>query len=171
MYFGIFDEETVTNLSLQGDRPILIRIFSPNTSIEEHTIIENKDDYIDILELYLKDYVEEPSSSELNDIFKKLNNFILNKDFDEVIVHCTMGISRSPAIMICIAKILQHKFFEEVIKEYFKAYNRYIVQKFEEYPYQVKNIEITRLLIETPMYRLQDHTLEYDEEGSIILRR
>ena len=170
MYFGIFDEDTVTDLSLQGNRPILIRVFSPNTSIEEHTIIKNKDDYIDILELYLKDYVDEPTENELNDIFKKLNDFILSNDFDEVIVHCTMGISRSPAIMICIAKILQHKFFEEVIKEYFKAYNRYIVQKFEEYPYQVKNVEIKRLLREAPI-RLLDRPLEFEDDESISLKR
>ena len=77
---------------------------------------------------------------------EKLNNFILENDFDEVITHCAFGLSRSPAIMICIAKILENKFFEDVVKEYFKAYNRYIVKKFEEYSYKVKNIEITRLL-------------------------
>lgn len=170
MYFGIFDEDTVTNLSLQGNRPILIRIFNPNTHVEEHTVIQNKDDYIDILELYLKDYVEESSSTELNDIFKKLNNFILSNDFDEVIVHCTMGISRSPAIMICVAKIIQHEFFEEVIKEYFKAYNRHIVKKFEEYPYQVKNMKVKVLFREGPRRKIHN-PLEFDDDGSIILRR
>ena len=100
----------------------------------------------------------------------RLRPFILSNDFDEVIVHCTMGISRSPAIMICIAKILQHKFFEEVIKEYFKAYNRYIVQKFEEYPYQVKDVEIKRLLREAPI-RLLDRPLEFEDDESIILKR
>ena len=170
MYFGIFDEDTVTNLELKGEKPILVRIFSPDMPDEEKTIIENEEEYINILELYIKDYVEEPSSTELNDIFEKLNNFILENDFDEVITHCAFGLSRSPAIMICIAKILQNKFFEDVIKEYFKAYNRYIVKKFEEYPYKVKNIEITRLLRETPVYRL-DRPLEFEEDGSIRLRR
>ena len=170
MYFGIFDEDTVTNLELKGEKPILVRIFSPDMPDEEKTIIENEEEYINILELYIKDYVEEPSSTELNDIFEKLNNFILENDFDEVIVHCAFGLSRSPAIMICIAKILENKFFEDVVKEYFKSYNRYIVKKFEEYPYKVKNIEITRLLRETPIYRL-DRPLEFEEDGSIRLRR
>lgn len=170
MYFGIFDEDTVTNLELKGEKPILVRIFSPDIPDEEKTIIENEEEYINILELYIKDYGEEPDENELNDIFEKLNNFILENDFDEVITHCTFGLSRSPAIMICIAKILENKFFEDVVKEYFKAYNRYIVKKFEEYPYKVKNIEITRLLRETTIYRL-DRPLEFEEDGSIRLRR
>lgn len=171
MYFGIFDEDTVTNLQLKGNKPILVRIFSPNKKDEEKTIIENKEDYVDILELYIEDYVEEPDENELNDIFEKLNNFILENDFDEVITHCGFGLSRSPAIMICIAKILQNKFFEDVVKEYFKVYNRYIVKKFEEYPYKVKNMEITRLLRETPIYNPHIRPLEYDKGGSIRLRR
>ena len=170
MYFGIFDEETVTNLSLHGNKPILIRIFNQNSSIEEHTVIQNEEDYINILELYLKDYVEDPNQNELNDTFEKLNDFILNNDFDEIIVHCTMGISRSPAIMICIAKMLKNKFFEDVVKEYFKAYNRHIVKSFEEYPYKVKELEIKSLLRESPI-RKPVSSLEYNEEGHILLRR
>jgi len=141
MHFGIFDEERVRNLMLSGNRPILIRIFSPNTSKEEQTIIRNEDSYIGILELYLKDYVENPKQNELKEIFEKLNQFILENCFDEVIVHCSMGISRSPAIMICIAKILNNYEMEKIIKEKFRFYNKLIVKEFEKYPYVIKKFE------------------------------
>lgn len=38
---------------------------------------------------------------------KKLNQFILENDFDEIAIHCSAGISRSPAIGLCVAKILK----------------------------------------------------------------
>lgn len=40
---------------------------------------------------------------------KKINEFILNNDFDEILVHCTAGISRSPAVMSYIDLILDDK--------------------------------------------------------------
>lgn len=153
MHFGIFDEERVRNLTLSGNRPILIRIFSPNTSKQEHTVITNKDSYIGILELYLKDYVENPKQNELKESFEKLNQFILENDFDEVIVHCSMGISRSPAIMICIAKMLNNSKLEEYIKRNFRLYNRIIVKELERFSYTVKD--------------LKDETFLYDEQSNI----
>ena len=71
-----------------------------------------------------------------------LNNFILENDFDEVVVHCSLGISRSPAIMICVAKILNNLELENKIKEKYKYYNQYIVRIFQSFNYQIKYIEL-----------------------------
>ena len=58
-YFGIFNETAVTNLKLNRKKAILIRIFEPNCSSNEHYKIYNEASYQAILELYLYDYVKE----------------------------------------------------------------------------------------------------------------
>lgn len=95
-YFGIFDEKSVCNLKLKGEKTILIRILEPNNITK--IPINNIDDYIDVLELYIYDYVNKVNDNILNKNFFLLNQFILNNNFDEIIVHCSLGISRSPAI-------------------------------------------------------------------------
>lgn len=139
MYYGIFDEKKVTNLNLKGNKSILIRIFDPNSTT--HPKIINELDYQKILELYIPDYVTKPETKELEEIFTKLNKFILDNDFNEIIIHCSMGISRSPAIMICIARIINNTKLEQEIKEKYRFYNKFIINEFKNYPYITKNLE------------------------------
>lgn len=139
IYFGIYDEISVTKLSLKGKNSVLIRIFEPNSNNITHPLIINHSDYKDILEVFLFDYVTSPKSHELDTVFKKINNFVLTNNFDEIIIHCSLGLSRSPAIMICIAKILNNHSLEQTVKEKYKHYNKFIVKEFENYPYIQKS--------------------------------
>lgn len=146
-YFGIFNETAVKNLKLNGKKSILIRIFEPNSFTSEHYQILNATSYQAILELYLHDYVKEIRENTLNEEFLKLNKFILQNDFDEIIIHCTLGVSRSPAIMICVAKILKNIELEIWIKNKFQHYNQYIVSSFEKFLISLKIFVIIILFI------------------------
>lgn len=143
-YFGIFDERRVSSIELNSSRSILVRILEP--SGDRKYFIKNISNYNNVLELYLPDYVNATKKEELDEIFEKLNNFILDNDFDEVIVHCSLGISRSPAIMICIAKILDNVGLENFVKEKFRFYNRFIVDAFDRYEYNIKKIEDNKFI-------------------------
>lgn len=143
MYFGIFNDYNVTNVKLKGTNSLLIRILEP-TGTKKNNII-NISEYKDVLELYLHDYVKKVNLNEIEEEFFELNNFILDNNFDEIIVHCSLGMSRSPAIMICIAKILKIEELENIIKNNYKFYNKYIVDSFTKYNFITKdnsNIEI-----------------------------
>jgi len=150
MYFSICNDVNVRNYNLNGKRSILIRCLEPdylNSGIPYN--INNIDKYVDILELYIYDYSSEVKENKFVFDIKKallLNKFILSNDFDEIVVHCSMGISRSPAIMICIAKILNNKDLEDIIKDKYKFYNRDIVDFFEKSDYLKKDIFIEEIL-------------------------
>lgn len=146
MYIGIFNEYNVTNINLKGKKTILIRILEP--SGDKKTQIKNISNYIDVLELYLPDYVKKPNLNEIDETFNELNNFILDNDFDEIIIHCSLGLSRSPAIMLCIAKILNNKVLETIIKNNYKFYNKYILDAFMKCPYIVKDNYIKDIIYE-----------------------
>lgn len=146
MYIGIFNEYNVTNINLKGKKTILIRILEPTG--DKKTQIKNISNYIDVLELYLPDYVKKPNLNEIDETFNELNNFILDNDFDEIIIHCSLGLSRSPAIMLCIAKILNNKVLETIIKNNYKFYNKYILDAFMKYPYIVKDNYIKDIIYE-----------------------
>lgn len=134
MYFGISNCESIKKVQLKGQKTILIECLSASEYLNMEPI-PNIDEYSAILRLYVKDtdYFDLENA-------KMLNDFIVNNDFDEVIAYCALGISRSPAIMICVAKILQSQLMETTIKENYKFYNKYIVTEFEKHPYQYKNI-------------------------------
>ena len=138
-YFGIFDERRVCNIELNGRNSILIRILEANGG--RKLPIKNIGDYSAILELNIFDYVKNEYEADLEDIFKRLNNFVLENDFDNIIVHCSLGIARSPAIMVYVAKILGNIELENFVKENFRFYNKFIVNAFEKYNYKVKIID------------------------------
>lgn len=143
MYYSIYDHYRVENLKPNGNKPILIRILNPNTDNDPFSSFKYIGVYKDVLELYFDDiqhnkiYEKSEYYFSLKDM-KKLNDFILKNDFDEVVVHCTLGLSRSLAIMICIAKILNSNTLEQLVVSKFKIYNKSLVNIFEKYPYQIK---------------------------------
>lgn len=143
MYFGIYGEDEADNIDLSGNKPILIRINGSR-------VLKNDEKYSAILNLDIYDIVslnnltDEFYHQMLNTFFK-LNDFLINIDFDEIIVHCAMGISRSPAIMICIARILSCYELEKEVKDNFKFYNKFIVDLFDSYPFIKKNINIRKI--------------------------
>ena len=134
MYLALMDEKRIKNFKPNGNNPILIRIFNPNSDIESFDDIKYIDCYKSVLGLYMKD-ITSMDNIDLEESFKLLNKFILDNNFDEIVIHCSMGISRSPAIMICIARILNNSMLEEEIKSRYKCYNRYIVDQFDNFKY------------------------------------
>ena len=146
MYFGIYDDMTVRKLELKGSKSILIRILEP--SYLKNGIpyeIKNLDKYVNVLELYFDDIqiprLQRKSVFFTNEMAKKLNQFILENDFDEIVIHCNAGISRSPAIGLCVAKILNSKNMEQQITNYTHFLpNKQILDTFESFDFRLKNI-------------------------------
>lgn len=145
MYFGIYDNNTIRKLELKGSKPILIRILEP--SYLKNGIpyeIENLDKYDNVLELYFDDILVPKLQSKCvffsNEMAKELNQFILENNFDEIAIHCNAGISRSPAIGLCIAKILKSKEMEQQITNYTHfCPNKQILSTFNSFNFICKN--------------------------------
>ena len=100
--------------------------------------LENFDN---VLKLFVADINKE---LDLENIYnekhaKMINDFILNNDFDEILVHCALGISRSPAVMAYIALILDDKkMFNDILNEKHFIPNKLILRKSMEYDYIIK---------------------------------
>lgn len=152
LYWGIYDDYTVRKLEPRGNKPILIRILEPsykrNNKIPYK--IETIDKYI-VLELYFDDISEYPPEKykdrfvlfDIN-MAKKLVSFIEKHDFDEIVVHCSQGISRSSAIMVCISRILNLPEIEKTIYKCgrFKP-NNLILNEFSKIKYNKKYTKCT----------------------------
>jgi protein-tyrosine phosphatase len=136
MYFQIANSYSIKNLKPRGNKPVLILCLSESEYNNLSYLEELNNSYSNILKLN----IEDKENFDLSNA-KLLNNFILENNFDEVITCCALGMSRSPAIMICISKILNCPKIEELVKENYKFYNKYIVNTFEQFPYITKNIE------------------------------
>lgn len=142
MYFGICNCYTIKYVKPKGNKAVLVRCLNDNEYSKSTLTVQNNETYNDILQLNLEDN----KFMSLENI-QLLNDFIVNNDFDEVIAHCALGISRSPAIMICISKILQIPSIEAMIKEKYTLYNKSIVETFETFPYQEKTINDTEAIL------------------------
>lgn len=170
MYFHICNEVNVRKFELCGNKSILIRVLEPSYS--ETGIpykIENIDDYSAVLELYVQDsYQKEKDSFSYDDVIK-LNCFILDNEFDEVVVHCSLGASRSPAIMICIAKIIGDEKLEMIIKNKYKIYNSFIVDLFEFIGYKKKNIN-NKIILGNVTDEVEEKVFFVEEDGCYVLK-
>lgn len=134
MYFGIYDREIVKKIKPIGTKPLLIRILDPNSKGE---YFENIKYYHNVLELYVKD----DNSFTFNDL-KKLNKFIIENTFDEISIHCSLGVSRSPAIGICVARMLSNLEMENIILDYDHFIpNQHIISVLNNSHYLKKQIE------------------------------
>ncbi|MDD6388642.1 MAG: hypothetical protein PUA68_06235 [Bacilli bacterium] len=133
MYYGIYDEDTITKIKPLGKKPIVIRLLD-----KDKEPLENFDN---VLKLFVADINRE---LDLENIYnekhaKMINDFILNNDFDEILVHCALGISRSPAVMAYIALILDDKkMFNDILSEKHFILNKLILRKSMEYDYIIK---------------------------------
>ena len=133
MYYGIYDEDTITKIKPLGKKPIVIRLLD-----KEKEPLEN---FNKVLNLFVADINME---LDLENIYnekhaKMINDFILNNDFDEILVHCALGISRSPAVMAYIALILDDKkMFNDILSEKHFIPNKLILRKSMEYDYIIK---------------------------------
>ena len=133
MYYGIYNEYTITKIKPLGKKPIVIRLLD-----KYKEPLENFDK---VLNLFVADINME---LDLENIYnekhaKMINDFILNNDFDEILVHCALGISRSPAVMAYIALILDDKkMFNDILNEKHFIPNKLILRKSMEYDYIIK---------------------------------
>lgn len=133
MYYGIYDEDTITKIKPLGKKPIVIRLLD-----KDKEPLENFDK---VLKLFVADINRE---LDLENIYnekhaKMINDFILNNDFDEILVHCALGISRSPAVMAYIALILDDKkMFNDILSEKHFIPNKLILRKSMEYNYIIR---------------------------------
>lgn len=141
MYWNVLDDYTVRRYSPKGSNSILIRVLEPRykDSGEPYNIY-NINKYSNVLKLYFDDLREEPPI-KYKDRFvvfnkeecMKLINFIHENSFDEVVVHCNAGVSRSSAIMICVSRLLNLSNIEEAIYNNHKySPNPLILKVFED---------------------------------------
>lgn len=146
MYFGIYPEYLVDDIILSGKKAILIRIHDKDWYYK----LKTEYLYSNVLDLCISDMPLEMVNDEFRESLKealiKLNEFVLNNDFDEIVVHCGAGVSRSPAIMICIAKILGNRQIEQIVRDNFVMYNKAIVNEFNNYNFKVKDMKIEEVV-------------------------
>lgn len=115
LYFSIMDEGSASEYNPIGERPILIRCYYNHLCKIEHI-----DKFIDVLELKFAEGTLEDIEKNKDIVFNEkmaieLNKFILKNDFDEIVIHCSAGAARSPAIGMCVARILGLKELEKTI--------------------------------------------------------
>ena len=151
MYYGIYDEDTITKIKPLGKKPIVIRLLD-----KDKEPLENFDK---VLKLFVADINME---LDLENIYnekhaKMINDFILNNDFDEILVHCALGISRSPAVMAYIALILDDKkMFNDILNEKHFIPNKLILRKSMEYDYIIKKDNREKISINYNIQLLTD---------------
>lgn len=177
MYFGIYDYRTIQSLKPKADNAVLIRILEPSWEISGCPyVIKNIEDYNNVLELYFHDItnsqIQLPNTAIgfSKDLAKKLNHFILENDFDEIAIHCSAGISRSPAIGLCVSKILQNKEMEDMILSYSHFIpNKQILEIFNSFNYITKpfNGKMIFRNLEFGEFKMPD--LKREENGYLIL--
>lgn len=155
MYYGIYDEYTITKIKPLGKKPIVIRLLDT-----EKEPLENFDK---VLNLFVADIIMKLDAKNIYNEkhAKMINEFILNNDFDEILVHCTLGISRSPAVMAYIALILDDKkMFNDILNEKHFLPNKLILKKSMEYNYIIK--KDTREKISRNDFSNYEDITEYD---------
>lgn len=155
MYYGIYDEYTITRIKPLGKKPIVIRLLDT-----EKEPLENFDK---VLNLFVADIIMKLDAKNIYNEkhAKMINEFILNNDFDEILVHCTLGISRSPAVMAYIALILDDKkMFNDILNEKHFLPNKLILKKSMEYNYIIK--KDTREKISRNDFSNYEDITEYD---------
>ena len=175
MYFNICDDVSIRKYNVKGKKAILIRILEPSYKVSGIPYsINNIKQYVSVLELYIDDTIINSVVVDFENAFdsqkaRVLNNFILKNDFDEIVVHCSLGISRSPAIMICIAKILNNIELENIVRERYKFYNQYIVDVFEKTDYSIKEVNIVEKFDGNIMSRKYDDGFDNEFHKILIL--
>lgn len=155
MYYGIYDEYTITKIKPLGKKPIVIRLLDT-----EKEPLENFDK---VLNLFVADIIMKLDAKNIynEEHAKMINEFILNNDFDEILVHCSLGISRSPAVMAYIALILDDKkMFNDILNEKHFLPNKLILKKSMEYNYIIK--KDTREKISRNDFSNYEDITEYD---------
>ena len=124
MYWGIYDDYTIRTYKPKSNKAILIRALEPSYKDNGCPYrVKYLNNFQAVLELYFDDIRDAVIIDKYKDRFtlfntdmaNKLYQFVINQDFDEVIIHCNAGISRSSALMICFSKIINRPDLENAI--------------------------------------------------------
>lgn len=177
MYFGIYDYRTIQSLKPKTDNAVLIRVLEPSYQVSGIPYdIENIGDYKNVLELYFHDITDTKIQLPNNfiyfskDLSKKLNNFILENNFDEIAIHCSAGISRSPAIGLCVSKILENMEMENMILSYSHFIpNKQILETFNSFNYITKPFNGEIVFRNLEVYGFEKLNFKIDEGGTICI--
>lgn len=146
IYWGIYDDYSIRRYKPKTNKALLIRALEPSYKEYCPYKISKINEYKDVLELYFEDIRDVPPE-EYKDRFKlfdksmaqQLLDFINSNEIEEVIVHCSAGISRSSALMICISKILGRDDLEEQILNCGRYYpNEVVLEIFNSLDFEVK---------------------------------
>lgn len=141
MYWGIFDEVSIRTIQPRTPRSVLIRILEPSyLSSGIPYEIQTIHHYQAVLDLYFDDIREKREDIEdlswtlfQSHYVEQLVEFLQAHPCDEINVHCSAGISRSSALMICIARLFNLKEIETTIwqSQQFSP-NPFMLQVFEQ---------------------------------------
>lgn len=138
LYWNVLDKEAIRFYEPKTNNALLIRIDDEDLKYPTQYLLHG-DKYKSILVIQFGDLTESINSNDNKDrLFnKELLKEILsevNKGYDEIIVHCNAGISRSSAVMLGIAKYLKKDDIANYIKTIGFYYpNSFILKIFKEY--------------------------------------
>lgn len=124
MDYSILDDYVIRRYKPKGQYPILIRLLEPyyqDIGIPYNILYESH--YVAILEVYADDIREwSPKANQFFTLFnedmkQQILSFIAQHPFDELVVHCNKGCSRSPAVMLGIADFLEQGDWIKAIRQ------------------------------------------------------
>lgn len=139
MYFGIYDNYTVKNIKPKGRKPVIIRIADSKDNLHYFSKLKN---YHAVLNMIVSD-----DDSFTCDNLNELNKFIIDNDFDEIIFHCTAGVSRSPAIAVAVSRMISEYEMERMIVDYeFFIPNKHIIDTVDKCCYSRKKVKDGKLI-------------------------
>lgn len=147
--YRILNDYTIRHYKPKGDKTLLIRLLEPMYREEgvPYTI-EFESEFKAILNIYVDDVSEDNELSRkyfylfTEEMASDIINFINSNEFDELIVHCNKGMSRSPAVMIGILDYLKEYELEEmVLNSHLYTPNELIVDVFKRYNQKLSEIE------------------------------
>lgn len=121
MKYKILNDYDIRRYKPIGKHSCLIRVLEPEykkVGIPYH--LKNESDFHSVMELYFHDIREHLSQKDRfvifnEDIANDVIELIAQNEFDEIVVHCNAGQSRSAGIMMGIAMLLKNKRLEEEI--------------------------------------------------------
>lgn len=144
--YRILNDYTVRHYMPKGEKTILIRLLEPVYRTEGVPYcIEFESEFKAILNIYVDDVVEDNELAHKyfhvfsEEMAAEIVDFVDAHEFDELIVHCNKGMSRSSAVMIGILNHLEEFELEQMVSNSnLYTPNELIVSVFKQYNQKMK---------------------------------
>lgn len=139
MMYQILNDYEIRRYKPRGKKAFLIRVLEPE--YKEHGIpyhVNHLNDFSFVMELYFHDIRENLPQKERfilfnEDMARNIMELITQNQFDEVVVHCNAGQSRSVGIMLGIAMLLKNeRLEEEILSDPYYMPNPIVVNSFRK---------------------------------------